>query len=646
MTLDHMAQFPNASPQTLEPPPPYTERDFRIRRKPVGNNRPEHGLEVPRPTTAVQTACSQTQFHQADFSGGPVGTKSFDGLSAGAQPKTAGNETRAMHPAWTSPAIGTASFQSSSSSDALDNRGATSAATSKKSSFAQKALEETKYFVGGLIEHPTEGNKHYTILRHSHGIVFYRGPNTYVVISIFSDTPLPQDRTLWLQTKGFTGKTGMKAKAFFGFNDDWINVTPNMRIGPDQIKARDERAWQRDIAKFKKKAPRQVRERHQLRETIIIRVPVEAEDGYYHVVLCAGEKKKVLCTSPVFRILSTSSDPSVFRGASLSTLPLELGAWVASLYTTGAVETFLSPVTDALSPVLDPLSHAQFAAEAACATSGTDDRLDDAQERLQLAANAPYQGTPAAQIDVEAGPAQPYPIKFMAKSNLNQPMHHGHAGPMKRDLVGVPSKILQRLKGVYFGWARPTGGESLKPTPVPAESYNLHGNWQQVIVSAAPAYLATRERISDIRTEKAFRTHASIVFLDEDIPLASQLEIEVRIMGFIRPPEPPHGQENANFAAIEERRLLLDVYDRSLARDILDHPAWGPDAVPRLTRAKTDSPEVNPTLIERTMTGLALARIKSEQALSKVPLHRIGMRTGSDEWREKNVDVRGFYIPR
>lgn len=645
MTLDSMAQFPSPCSQTLEPPPPYTEREFRIRRKPVGDNRSEYDYETARPTTAVQTASSQNRIHQAEFPGGLVRRNSFDGLSTGPSQRTASNEIRAIHPAWTSPSIGTTSSQSSVGSEILGSQGGVSPGASKKSSFAQKALEETTYFVGGLIERPTEGNKHYTILRHSHGIVFYRGPNTYVVISIFSDAPLPHDRTLWLQTRGFTGKTGMKAKAFFGFNDDWINVTPNMTIGTAQVKARDERAWQRDIAKFKKKAPRQVRERQQLRETVIIRVPVEAEDGYYHVVLCTGEKKKVLCTSPVFRILSTSSDPSVIRGASLSTLPLELGAWVTSLYTTGALETFISPVTDRLESVLDPLSHAQLAAEAAAAVSGTDDRLDNAQERLEQDKTAPYQGTPAGQLDVEAGPVPPYPIKFVAKTNLDQSMYSRQSCPTKRDLVGVPPKILQRLRGVYLGWARRIGGQAQKVTPTPTDRDSLQGDWQQVIVSAAPAYLANREKISDIRTEKAFRTHASISFLDEELWLPPQVEVEVRIMGYIRPPEPPPGQDHADPAAIEERRLLFDVYDRSLARDILDHSAWGPDAVPRVPCTKSNSRE-NPTLLERTMTGLAQACLKSEQALSKVPLHRIGMRTCSDEWKERNVDVRGFCIPR
>jgi len=213
------------------------------------------------------------------------------------------------------------------------------------SGHAQKAFQEARHFMGGLVAHPSVSNKHYSILRHSHGVVFYQGSNTSLAISIFVDEPLPKDRTIWMQCKGWSGKTGMRAKALFGLNDSWINVTPGLAIQPDQVNASDERAWQRDIKRFRKKASGNV-QRHILRETAIIRVPVEAEDGYYQFVLCRGDqKRKPLCTSPVFRLISTSSDPSTLRGASLSTLPVELGLWVGGLYAQTTASNAISPVT-------------------------------------------------------------------------------------------------------------------------------------------------------------------------------------------------------------------------------------------------------------------------------------------------------------
>jgi nucleoside-diphosphate-sugar epimerase len=39
-------------------------------------------------------------------------------------------------------------------------------------------------------------------------------------------------KKLWLQNKGWIGKTGMKTKARFGFNDSWVNVTPTTPVAP------------------------------------------------------------------------------------------------------------------------------------------------------------------------------------------------------------------------------------------------------------------------------------------------------------------------------------------------------------------------------------------------------------------------------
>ncbi|KNG91331.1 LipA and NB-ARC domain protein [Aspergillus nomiae NRRL 13137] len=163
-----------------------------------------------------------------------------------------------------------------------------------------KAYGEVSHFLGGLIAHPTESTRHYTILRHSHGIVFYRGSTTSIAISIFSDTPLPADRTYFLQSRGWTGKTGMKAKALFRLTDDWLDVTPSFALRANQVSPGDERAWQRDINKFRKKAPSKLLS-HKLRETIVARIPAEAGDGYFQLNLCQSAKKKVLCSSPVFR---------------------------------------------------------------------------------------------------------------------------------------------------------------------------------------------------------------------------------------------------------------------------------------------------------------------------------------------------------
>lgn len=93
--------------------------------------------------------------------------------------------------------------------------------------FWQTALDETKYFAGGLISHPFEYTKHFAILRHSTALIWYRGPSTSVTVTVFSDAPLPPTRTVWLQRKGFSGNMGMNLKSLVGANDSWLDVTPS-----------------------------------------------------------------------------------------------------------------------------------------------------------------------------------------------------------------------------------------------------------------------------------------------------------------------------------------------------------------------------------------------------------------------------------
>ncbi|KAB8071364.1 hypothetical protein BDV29DRAFT_179294, partial [Aspergillus leporis] len=249
--------------------------------------------------------------------------------------------------------------------------------TASQGNALQKAYGEVSHFLGGLIAHPTESTRHYTILRHSHGIVFYRGSTTSIAISTFSDTPLPPDRSYWLQSRGWTGKTGMKAKALLRLTDDWLDVTPSFALRKGQVDTADERAWQRDIGKFRKKAPSKLLS-HKLRETIVARIPVEAGDGYFQLNLCERGKKKVLCSSPVFRVLSTSLDPSSLRGASLTTMPLEVGAMVLGMYAQTAAQAVLNPATAKITNRLDAIKPGlakQAAAEKAFSLSGMQERL-------------------------------------------------------------------------------------------------------------------------------------------------------------------------------------------------------------------------------------------------------------------------------
>lgn len=506
------------------------------------------------------------------------------------------------------------------------------AASSSSPSAVQKAYGEARHFLGGLINHPTESNKHFTILRHSHGIVFYRGSTTSVTVSIFSDAPLPLDHTLWLQSKGWTGKTGMKAKALFRLHDDWLNITPSVALRADQVDPANERAWQRDIAKFRKKGPVKVRDAHQLRETVMARIPVEAGDGYFQLVLCQATKKKVLCYSPVFRVLSTSADPSSIRGASLSTLPLELGAMILGTYAQTAVQTFLSPVTSTVQKKIQPYQPSavkQTAAETALSLTNAGDRVGSL-----LNPQSQNEGTGAmdGSDNLDQGPVAPFPMDFKARwePTAAPPQYELQDWPVV-NLTKVPDTILERLNGYFICWTRFYQSDD--------KDKENASSWYQSVLSVRNAELSTMTRVDMSHITKRSMTLCIL----EDIPLPSQLKLQVRVMRFIRPEMPPPTAASekelleARQAAAEAAQLA-DTYDVSYTQAILDHPAWAPE----YPKSAPESQKENTGLLDRTRGGYAAARTR----LEKTPLHWIGVRSSTAEKRDQQVTVNGFYIVR
>lgn len=422
------------------PPPPYLENDFtkqaqqefRVRRKPLHTGTRAEKSSVPHhgelaPVTDGRELAGQLQ-KLALEDNAPIPSPRPDlTLETDLPPRVANTQLFA------SPGCTDTGFSNASSSTALSSASmvtsqpfsvpSASTAQSSKSStsdYLQKAYQEARHFAGGLITHPYESTKHYTILRHSHGLVFYQGTSTTLAVSIFGDTPLPPERTIWLQSKGWTGKTGMRAKAFMGANGNWLNVTPSMCIAADQLKPTDERAWQRDVAHFRKKAKVHCQKNHLLRETAVVRIPAEAGDGYFQLVLCIGEKKKVLCPSPVFRVLSTSASPSSLRGASLSTLPLEIGAMALGTYTRNTVGTVVSPITSVVQNRVQQYMPSWWIRQAATASydvSGAADKvnttIDNANGRYDQVRDDSFATVGQVELPIDNGPQAPYPIHFI-----------------------------------------------------------------------------------------------------------------------------------------------------------------------------------------------------------------------------------------
>lgn len=664
-------------------PPPYSEREpvpvqFQIRRKPIGIHKPSNGntasglknddthalaSSTSRAETLGERILNSQNAQSADRPNISLHTASPPPI----QPVITDGDLVAS-PSSTSSAVPSIQSTSPSTSTNASSTSATSpgagpaSASWKKAAagHASKAFQEARHFVGGLIAHPSVSNKHYTILRHSHGVVFYQGSNTFLTISIFADEPLPKDRTIWMQCKGWSGKSGMKAKAFFGLNDSWLNVTPNLAVRPDSVNASDERAWQRDINRFRKKASGTPQERHILRETAIVRVPVETADGYYQLVLCrSDQKRKVLCTSPVFRVISTSSDPSTLRGASLSTLPVELGLWIGSLYANSTANTIVSPITSRIQTATQPLmpsGKTQFALQTAYAVSGIEDRVDtdiqDASGRYEKAESEAFTHLGMTDVDIETGPVAPYPVEFIAKidGQVATPSFDLNGLPKKINLNSVSQRILPRLDGHYFAWCRFIRGTEKSISDIDEEKKAEPGqSWLQCIVSASRVVF--EERISNVRSRKALKVITSLKIL-EDMDVQPAAQVRIRIMGFIRPPQPNTALVgNPSEEAKDEQQMLLDVCDVEITRNTLDNPAWQPDYVPGSlnTSRSADGGELGKQqsgIWDKAKDGYANVRLKGQTMVGQIPFHRVGIRTQTDEFRDKNIAVSGYYIPR
>lgn len=500
-------------------------------------------------------------------------------------------------------------------------------------SAVQKAYGEARHFLGGLIDHPSESNRHFSILRHSYGIVFYQGSTTSVTVSIFSDAPLPPERTLWLQGRGWTGNTGMRTKAFFRLHDDWLNVTPSVALHADQVDPANERAWQRDIARFRKKTPAKVHNAHRLRETVMARVPVEAGDGYFQLVLCQGMKKKVLCNSPVFRVLSSSMDPSSVRGASLSTLPLELSAMALSSYAQTAARTFLSPAASTVHNKIQPYQPSgtkQTAAEAVVLISNVGSHIGSLLNSAEMERDT---ADPTAGPDnLDQGPLPPFPMDFKARGGLYTapPQYNLRDSPMV-SITRAPDAVLDRLHGYFMCWAR------FYQTEEKGKS-----TWYQSILSVKNIDHSSMSRVDMSHITK----RTTLLRFLEDIQLPAQPKLQVRVMCFIRPEMPPPVATSKQqlleaWEAAAEASLLADNYDSSYAQTVLDLPAWAPVPPPEVLKPMT-SQQQNKAFLDKTKDGYATARTQ----IQKAPLHWIGVRSPMAQKMDQQVTLNGFYIVR
>lgn len=510
----------------------------------------------------------------------------------------------------------------------------------EKRSMLKTALDETRYFAGGLTTRPHESTKHYTILRHSSSLIFYRGPSTSVAITIFSssqpETPLPPDRTIWLQQRGYSGDTGMKLKRLVGATGTWLDVTPAAQASVQDLDSYDERSWTRDIDRFMQKTAGD-KTRRRPRETHVIRLPLAADDGYFRLILCTGgttaaqagvsaTKRRVLCSSPVFRTASTSTDPSVFHGASLKTLPLELGVMVGSIVGVGKFTNLIAPVA---SKIQEQVSNYQpgvavtEAATTAYGASGLQERLDTAGRQFEEARDASYDVLETfdegAEVELgvvgpDDGPQSPYPIRCEGKVSRGTGKWMESMGVPTANVDGVPDDIKARLRGVYMGWA------CIVPNADLDKDVSL--DWHEAVIRVGPSpHAAPTVAAKNVVTAHIIHDFGSKTFFSA--------KVKIVIMGFIRPIKTVTSREE-----MEE----LVAGDSSSTLSSLSRSSWGPELA--LERIKTAGSARS--ISERYVD----ARLTVQKRADSIPLHWAGVRSSGAASRDRSFGNGGYWIAR
>ncbi|KAI1421665.1 hypothetical protein F5Y12DRAFT_688355 [Xylaria sp. FL1777] len=488
----------------------------------------------------------------------------------------------------------------------------------------KSVVDETVYFAGGLMSHPFESTKHYSILRHSSALVYYKGPSTNVSISVFGDTVLPSDRSFWIQRKGFSGSMGMAASAFMRTTSNWIDVTPSVEALASSVPSGDERAWQRDIKKFLKKAAKDKHlSKHIIRETCVLRIPAVAADGYLRIVMCTGENsKKLLCPSPTFRLASTSSDVSVLRGASLTTLPLEIGLKAASVIGNQYVQRVVGPVQTVVQDKMEylkPEFMKNHAVEVAVTQSYIQDQFDNLEENFDAERDVTYisfqnENTNGKLPDIignDSGPEKPFPMKFSGK--VVPGTGQSRAMPTA-NLSNVAEDMLLRLSGTYIGWAAIEKSE--------ATNERLYG-WHEAIIAIGPSPYASPMVVQ----RKVATVHILYDFGENTTFFNAKLKVIV--MALLRPTPQPR---------LPPETLATDSRDKEIAIASLSREMWQPDV--SLQSFSTEK-------AQRSMTDRYVGlRSQMQRHVDSFPVHRAGIRTDRAEIKDEAYGQGGFYIRR
>ncbi|KAJ7113216.1 hypothetical protein C8R44DRAFT_741545 [Mycena epipterygia] len=163
----------------------------------------------------------------------------------------------------------------------------------------------------------------YSTVRHTRPWVYYQGTSTVVPISILGRTPLPADRTIALQRRGWrTGLLGWTLGGWLGGAlGKELDVTPASAGFWNTLDPKKRAQYDKEIYAFldSPSGPKD----HRALETAFVHVPVAAGDGYFRLLIKGGGGK-VIAQSAAFRVGSLSLSSAHPRGASPVTLVPEL----------------------------------------------------------------------------------------------------------------------------------------------------------------------------------------------------------------------------------------------------------------------------------------------------------------------------------
>ncbi|KAH7041219.1 uncharacterized protein B0I36DRAFT_312390 [Microdochium trichocladiopsis] len=330
---------------------------------------------------------------------------------------------------------------------------------------------------------------------------------------------------------------------------------------------------------------------------------------------------------------------SVMRGASLRTLPLELGMRAATAIGEKYITTVAAPVVGVVQTGVkrvEPMVMSQNPRAMAAIRAGASEGLVMAEDRYAPIRHATWDSlyetsitdSPPEMVGSDDGPEHPFPIHMHGKVAKGTGRSRADTGFPTANLVGVPGNLLLRLGGVYVGWAAVSDqGRSY------SERRDLH---KAIVVVGPPMYGPVQVA--------AKNTAVAHLIQESGDPMPDMLDarIDIIIMAHLRPllPRDPPPPPTRITAVMREN---ISVAIASLSRDTWHH---------RHQKHLLEAASVRNPLVKALKTHKSLGDFAAhasaglQRRVDSVPLHWAGIRTEGSELKDHTYGTGGFYIKR